>query len=115
MDDDAIWAMEERFWTGSTDYYGSALDPECIMVFPEPVGIMSGPSIMQSLAQAPRWASVTMTERHVAHPSPGLLVVGYRARGSRHGKTSYEALCTSAYHSADNGWKLVLHQQTPII
>ena len=114
MDDDAIWNSEERFWTGGTDHYQSALDPECVMAFPAPVGIMSGPSITQSLAQAPRWASVAMSERHVVRPGPGLLVIGYRAKGSREGTAPYEAFCTSCYRSSDDGWKLVQHQQTPI-
>ena len=103
MDDDAawdaIWALEERFWTGGEDHYRSALDPACVMAFPAPAGVMSGPSIAASLAQAPRWSSVVMSGRHVARPAPGLIVLGYRAQGQRDGAALYEAFCTSTYRS----------------
>ena len=81
MDDAVAWTLEERFWTGGEDHYRSALDPQCIMAFPAPVGIMSGTSITRSLAGVPRWSSVTMSERTIAHPGRGLVVLGYRALG----------------------------------
>ena len=48
MTDDEAWRAEERFWTGGQDHYSEALDPECVMAFPAPAGIMQGPGIAQS-------------------------------------------------------------------
>lgn len=114
MDDDAIWAMEERFWTGGEAHYRSALHPDCLMGFPAPAGIMSGPAIVEGLAQAPRWSAVEMSGRHLVRPDPELVVIGYRARGLRDGAAPYEAFCTSTYRLTAAGWRLVQHQQTPI-
>jgi ketosteroid isomerase-like protein len=84
------------------------------MAFPAPAGIIAGPEIVRSLADAPRWASVRMTETQVARPADDLLVLAYRAEGRRDGATPYRAYCTSTYRLTDDGrWRLVQHQQTP--
>jgi len=82
--------------------------------FQRPVGIMKGNAILQSLAQAPRWSSVEISERHVVRPTSDLIALGYRARGNRTGAEPYEALCTSSYRATAGGWKLFQHHQTPI-
>jgi hypothetical protein len=114
MKDEEAWAFEEQFWTGGDDHYRSALDHASIMAFPAPVGILSGPAIIQSLAAGPRWISVEMSARNLARPQPGIMVLGYRASGKRAGAAPYQAFCTSSYRLTPSGWKLVQHQQTPI-
>ena len=114
MTDDEAWRMEERFWTGGADHYREALDPACVMAFPAPAGIIAGAGIARSLAGAPRWSSVAMTETEVGRPAADLLVLAYKARGLRDGAPPYEAYCTSTYHRrGDDRWRLVQHQQTP--
>jgi hypothetical protein len=114
MNEDVIWSQEEQFWMAGEAHYRSALDPECIMGFPAPIGIMRGKAILQSLAQAPRWSSVEMSERHVVRPTSDLIALGYRARGNRAGADPYEAFCTSSYRATIGGCKLFQHHQTPI-
>ena len=114
MGDDEAWCMERAFWTGGAEHYRDALDPACVMAFPAPAGIIAGPGIAESLAGAPRWSSVGMSEAHVARPADGLLVLAYKAKGERDGAAPYTAHCTSTYRRADDGrWRLVQHQQTP--
>lgn len=113
MTDDEAWRAEERFWTGGAEHYGEALDPACVMAFPATAGIIAGPAIAESLAGAPRWASVEMAERHVARPAADLLVLAYKARGVRDGAAAHEAYCTSSYRRDGDRWLLVQHQQTP--
>ena len=92
MNEVAIWSLEEQFWMEAEIYYRSALDPECIMGFPAPVGIIVGKAILESLAQA----------------------LGYRARATRRGAEPYQAFCTSCYRASVGGWKLFQHHQSPI-
>lgn len=113
MTDDEAWRAEERFWTGGEDHYREALDPACVMAFPPPAGIIAGPFIAQSLAGAPRWASVEIAERQVARPAADLLVLAYKARGVREGEAPHVAYCTSTYRRDSERWRLVQHQQTP--
>ncbi len=112
--DDELWSMEEQFWTGGLPHYEHSLDASCVMAFPAPAGILAGAAIVEGLKGAPRWLSVAMTDRHLAHPAPELSVLAYRARGVRPGAPPYEAYCTSTYRRAADGWRLVQHQQTPI-
>jgi hypothetical protein len=114
MTDEEAWRAEERFWTAGAEHYREALDPACVMALPAPAGIMHGAGIAQSLADAPRWSSVTMAEAHVGRPAPDLLVLAYKARGLRDGAAPYEAYCTSTYRDAGDRWRLVQHQQTPV-
>jgi hypothetical protein len=114
MTDEEAWRAEERFWTGDRDHYRDALDPECVMAFPAPAGIIRGPGIARSLAGAPRWSSVEMAERHVGRPAADLFVLAYRARGLRDGAAPYAAYCTSTHRRDGDRWRLVQHQQTPL-
>jgi len=84
------------------------------MGFPAPIGIMVGKAILESLAQAPRWSSVEISECQIARPASDLIALGYRAKGKRAAADYYDAYCTSSYHATSNGWKLFQHQQTPI-
>lgn len=112
--DEDLWSLEERLWTSGVEQYERTLDPECVMAFPPPTGIMVGRGIFESLKGAPRWSSVTMAERHVARPSSDVGILAYRARGVRDGAPAYEAYCSSTYRRTPGGWRLVQHQQTPL-
>jgi hypothetical protein len=114
MIDEEVLRMERAFWTGGADHYRDAIDPACVMAFPAPAGILTGPEIVRSLADAPRWASVGMTEARVSRPAPDLLVLAYRAEGRREGAPPYAAFCTSTYYRFNGCWRLVQHQQTPV-
>lgn len=114
-DEDALWSLEERFWTGGEDHYARTLDAECVMAFPPPAGILAGGRrIAESLKDAPRWSSIAMSERHVSRPTSDVGILAYKARGERDGAAPYEAYCTSTYRRDGGGWRLVQHQQTPL-
>jgi hypothetical protein len=108
-----LWAIEESLWLRGADAFATFVDPECLMVFAAPVGILQGERIIASLAQAPRWAQIDMTERMVAQAVADLVVLAYRAEGRRPGADPYRALCTSTYRRDGARWRLVQHQQTP--
>jgi uncharacterized membrane protein len=112
MDDAEAWALEERFWTGRAPAFDKLLDPACLMAFPG-MGVMRAADVLESLAGAPRWASVEMTDRALGRAGAGVVVLGYAAEGRREGAAPYRCLCTSTYRSDGGAWKLVQHQQTP--
>jgi hypothetical protein len=114
MTDDEAFEMERRLWTGDEAVYRDAVDDACVMAFPAPAGILTGPRIVQSLKAAPRWSSIDMAELLIARPARDLLVLAYRAEARRTGASSYSAYCTSTYFNAENRWRLVQHQQTPL-
>jgi hypothetical protein len=116
MDDERVWSFEESLWTGDAEHYRESIDDQCLMVLPEPPFVMSGAQAIEAVINTPRWSSVELTERQVARPQEGLIVIAYRAKASREGTDGYEAHCTSTYRRlAHEQWRVVQHQQTPPI
>jgi hypothetical protein len=114
MNDRDAWTREQRLWLKGADTYRALLDEDCIMAFPAPVGLMQGrETIVASLEGAPRWESVTMTEKTSTRPGGTSLVLGYRAEARRTEGQAYIAYCTSTYRAIGIDWKLIQHQQTP--
>jgi len=114
MGDETVWIIEKRLWTEGASAWRESLDPLALMVLPEPAGIMRASAARASVEDAPRWAQVEMSERTLVRPTHDLIVIAYRARGRREDGSSYEALCGSTYRLADDRWRMVQHQQTPI-
>ena len=114
MDDQRVWNFEASLWTGDADHYRASIDPECLMVLPEPPFVMSGADAIEAVSATPRWETVEITERQVARPQEGLIVVAYKARARRRAAAAYEAHCTSTYRRLGHEeWRVVQHQQTP--
>jgi hypothetical protein len=113
MDDQRVWAFEESLWTADADHYRESIDDECLMVLPQPPFVMSGAQAIEAVAATPRWSSVDLSDRQVARPEEGLIVVAYHARATK-GDETYEAHCTSTYRRRGHeDWLVVQHQQTP--
>ena len=110
MSDEQVWPLEEAFWLGGRETYTQTLAPECLMAFS--IGLLGREDILRSIEGAPRWESVSMTERRVDRPDPGTVVLAYRATAER-GAETYAAFCTSTYRRVGEAWKLIQHQQTP--
>ncbi len=114
MEDDRIWSFEESLWTADAEHYRNSIDDECLMVLPAPPFVLSGQQAAEAVSQTPRWSKVELSERQVARPQEGLIVIAYKARAERDGVAPYEAHCTSTYRRlAHEDWKVVQHQQTP--
>ena len=114
MDDERIWAFEESLWTADAQHYRESIDAECLMVLPAPPYVMSGEQSIQAVSQTPRWSKVILSDRQVARPQEGLIVIAYKARAEREGSAPYEAHCTSTYRRLGHEeWRVVQHQQTP--
>jgi hypothetical protein len=114
MDDDRIWTFEESLWTADAEHYRESIDDECLMVLPAPPFVMSGAQAVEAVSATPRWSKVDLSDRQVARPQEGLIVIAYKARAERDGTPPYEAHCTSTYRRLSHeNWKVVQHQQTP--
>lgn len=115
MDDEQeLWALEERFWTGGEEFYRDRLAADCVMLFPAPVGRLSGEQILASLAGTPRWSRVTIRNRRVLRPAERFVLLVYEAAGEREDPPSpYRTLAASGYVLHHGKWRLAFHQQTP--
>ena len=114
MDDARIWTFEESLWTADPAHYRESIDAECLMVLPAPPYVFSGAQSIEAVSNTPRWAKVDLTQRQVARPQEGLIVIAYHAHAERDGMAPYDAHCTSTYRRLSHEvWKVVQHQQTP--
>ena len=115
MTEEEAWRFEERLWLEGVAVYEKLLDPQCVMAFAAPVGIMQGAAaIRRSLQGAPRWARIVMTHRSVGRPDAETTVLAYEAEAERDGGGEYRAFCTSTYRHRGQAWRLIQHQQTPV-
>lgn len=114
MDNGRIWGSEERLWIGDAEQYRASIDDECLMVLPAPPFVMSGRQAIEAVTNTPRWSTVELSERQVARPQEGLIVIAYMAHAEREGAAAYQAHCTTTYRRlAHDEWRVVQHQQTP--
>ncbi|MDO5657177.1 MAG: nuclear transport factor 2 family protein [Paracoccus sp. (in: a-proteobacteria)] len=111
MDDP--WPTEKAFWLDGAGFYRDNLAPDAVMVFPEPVGILSGEAIIAALEGAARWDAVEITQRGALR-SGETLILTYHATGQRGDAAPYRALCSSTYGRVGSRWLLLCHQQTPV-
>ncbi|GLS42855.1 DUF4440 domain-containing protein [Methylobacterium brachythecii] len=112
MDDDRVWSFEKSLWLGDAENYRKLIDEECLMVLPQPPFVLSGKQAIEAVANTPRWIDVELSNRQVARPEEGLIVIAYHARASREDET-YEAHCTSTLRRLSHEeWRVVQHQQT---
>jgi len=115
MDDGRLWNFEQSLWTEGPDNYREKVDPEVVMVLPQPPFVRQGDDAIAAVADTPVWDTADLTERHVSRPQEGLIVIGYHVTAHR-ADESYEAHCTSVIRRLEHEvWRVVQHQQTPVL
>ena len=82
--EERLWTIEELFWKGDSDFYRDHLTADCLMLFPEPFGILTNKQIVGSIANAPRWSRVTIEDRRILKFSDGALILTGSKTSSRH-------------------------------
>ena len=97
MDDRRIWNFEASLWTADATHDAESIDDECLMVLPKPPFVLGGKEAIDAVSATPRWSGVELSERRVARPQEGLIVVAYRVHAELDGGDSYDAHCTSTY------------------
>jgi hypothetical protein len=113
MTDAEFWEVERALWLGGPSAFRRWVSADCVMVFPEPVGILSGAAILESIGGAPRWGEVAFRETVLRRTGTDAAVLAYRAEAQRAEGTPYRALCSSSYVMDAGEWWLVQHQHTP--
>jgi hypothetical protein len=114
MDDNRVWSFEEGLWTGDAAHYRELIDDECLMVLPAEPFVMTGEASIEAVSNTPRWSHVDISQRQIARPQEGLIVIAYLAKAKRDKGDGYEAYCTSTYRRLSHDkWRVVQHHQMP--
>jgi hypothetical protein len=116
---DDLLDLEHRGWqalatspAAATELYGAVLADDATFLFPGGMVVTGRDAALSSLG-GPPWDAYGLDDERVIALGPDTGAVVYRARAERAGQR-YEALVTSVYRSDGDGWRLVLHQQTPV-
>lgn len=113
MTDGEFWEVERGLWLGGAAVFRRWVSPDCLMVFPDPAGMMDGASVIEVVGTSPRWERADLTERLLRRIGEAAAVLAYRVEAIRSGLTHHRALCSSTYVAEAGAWWLVQHQQTP--
>lgn len=52
---DEIFALEKDFWTGGEKFFKAHTDGDCLVAFPEMVGVMSNADLAETARKPNRW------------------------------------------------------------
>ena len=111
--DDELWALEERFWTGGAESARGLTAKGAVVVVPYPAGILQGDALWSDKTAVQRGRSVVFSDR-VLSRKDDIAVLAYRVSAERDGAPIYEALCASTYLNDNGNWLRMSHQQTPV-
>ena len=113
MTDAEFWQIERELWLGGPEVFRRWVARECLMVFPDPVGILTGPTVVESIAPGPRWQTVTFLVTALRRLGGDVAVLAYRVEAGRPAGATYRAFCSTTYVQQAGDWWLMQHQQTP--
>jgi hypothetical protein len=112
--------LEEEGWRALSSsgahaarFYERVLDEDIVMLLPGGMLLADRAQILESMSGAP-WSDYRLTDMRVLQPNDDTGAVIYRVEASRKGSPDYAALVNSTYVRRKAGWKLLLHQQTPV-
>ena len=108
--------LEERFWrsAGSRESYAEHLADDAVHVFPGWGVADDNERVLQAVESVEPWERFSIDDLRFVGLGESAAALVYTAHARRAGQDEYIAAMTSVYRRADDGWKLVIHQQTPL-
>lgn len=113
---DDLLELEEGFWraAGSRDSYAAHLAGDAVHLFPGWGVTTDNERVLEAVDGVDPWETFSIEDITVVELGAGAAALVYTARARRAGQEEYVAAMTSVYRRDDDGWKLVIHQQTPL-
>jgi uncharacterized protein DUF4440 len=112
-------AIERTLWSNDPKIYGDTYTPDAVLIFPV-VGRLDRDTAVAAIhrenAEGRAWAEVHFNDVRVdwiSRDQVALLTYVATARWNSE-STSSKTLCATVYVQTGEGWKVALHQQTPI-
>lgn len=115
VDRDQLLEIERGFWTGDSSYFAENADRECLVAFPEMVGVLDNADLAATASKPKRWRNLEMKLKGIVEPGSDIVVLSYEAKAVRQDGEPYAALVSTGYVRRPQGWKMMFHAQTPIV
>ncbi|MEO8225266.1 MAG: hypothetical protein ABI661_10725 [Gammaproteobacteria bacterium] len=111
--EESLWKLEQQFWLEGAEFHAKHLTDDCVLLLPQPGGVMSKDAAIAMINEAPRWAGVRFGGRRVLKLHDRIVLLAYSASAHRRKElTIYRALVSSIYVNRDGAWSVAFHQQT---
>ena len=107
---DDLLAYEHRLSSADIGFYRHICRPDALFIMPGMVASLE--EAIAGLEQSPPWGSVDLSDVSLRMIGSNAAAIIYRFTGTR-GTATYRADMVSTYENR-GGWRLVLHQQTPL-
>lgn len=114
---DTLLQLERAGWeslcqaTGS-EFYGGIMLPDALMVLANGM-VMDRDTVVSALSQSPPWRTYEIDDVRLITVDEDNATLVYTGTAYRDGdEPAFVGAMSSAYHRADDGWKLVLYTQT---
>lgn len=114
--EEQLLALEKKFWTGDSAFYEQNVDESCLIAFTRDMaGVMSNKDLAATVKSGNRWTNLEVDLKGLIRPSDDTAILSYEGHATRESGEDYAALVSSGYVKRDGRWKLVFHQQTPLV
>ena len=113
--DQDLLKLEKGFWTEGGDYYREHVDDECLLAFDGMAGVHSNEEIAGMNPGAGNWNGAKLDEKGLLELSDDSVILTYEVNATKKDGSPYHALCSTGYVKRDGEWKMMFHQQTPLM
>lgn len=76
---ETLLEIERGFWEGGADFHEAHMTQNALLVFPEPVGVMTAERSLQATANSARWTRVTHKDPRLLRMTDTSVMVIYKA------------------------------------
>jgi ketosteroid isomerase-like protein len=112
-----LLALEEGFWRAAErgrDAYAEHLADDAVHLFPGWGVTTDNERVLEAVDGSDPWETFSIEDVTLLELGEEAAALAYTAGARRAGEDEYVAAMTSVYRRDDEGWKLVIHQQTPL-
>jgi hypothetical protein len=107
-----LFALERELAAGDGDTYRRLLTDDAVVVVPG--ARMTKGQTAAAMDESPGWDDIDFTDEHCIRLTDGAALLTYRFTGRRGDEFEYVAFMCSVYVDTEEGWRMGVHQQTPL-
>lgn len=109
---EALVGLDRELALGDGGTYRRLLREDALVIVPGQV--LDRDATVEAMDASPGWDEVSFEQPRLVELTDGVAAISYRFRGRRGADMVYEAQMTSTWARVNRGWRMAVHQQTPL-
>jgi hypothetical protein len=111
--EETLWDLEQKFWLEGPDFHARQLTDDCVLLLPQPAGVLGKDGAVEWVRATPRWTGVRFGGRRLLRLHDRVILLAYNASAHRRKElTTYRTLVSTVYVNRDGDWRVAFHQET---